>query len=426
MDNMKNIKEILQNYEAPYNHKDWLRLKKELPNASKISGLTKIIIVSSAIIAIIVSAVLIFNINPKDNNSTFKNTISENQKIENSEISQNANEVNKEINTTENSNNNTYINNNTETSTNPKDQIIITKNIGINENNKNIENTQTKILITEKEVNNTKNQDNNNLKEENINNFNEFDKIIFSVELIDKCSPAKVKFHAVNCPANYEIMWETGNNTKIYGQNAEFIYEKAGKYTPEVYVINNKFILKSEKLRTFEINNLINLKINFDNSENLYYFTCNNEEDLKLLWTIDNQQFTESKVNYAFENDGKYMINLIGINKFGCKSEASETIIIRKEQVFYVPNAFTPNSDDINSHFGAIGENLDFASFKLFILDANGNKVFEADNPKIMWNGKINNIGNDAKSGIYLWEIRTVDNFGNYQNKKGRVNLIRN
>jgi hypothetical protein len=143
------------------------------------------------------------------------------------------------------------------------------------------------------------------------------------------------------------------------------------------------------------------------------------------LWSIDNQQFSGEEVSYSFNKEGDYMINLKGINKFGCKSEVSEKIIIKNKPVFYVPNAFIPNSDDINSHFGPIGENLDFASYQLMILDANGIKVFESDKPEIMWNGKINNIGNDAKSGIYLWEIRTVDNFGNYQNKKGRVNLIR-
>jgi hypothetical protein len=119
------------------------------------------------------------------------------------------------------------------------------------------------------------------------------------------------------------------------------------------------------------------------------------------------------------------MINLKGINKFGCKSEVSEKIIIKNKPVFYVPNAFIPNSDDINSHFGPIGENLDFASYQLMILDANGIKVFESDKPDFMWNGKINNIGNEAKPGVYLWEIKTLDNYGNYHNKKGRVNLIR-
>ena len=59
--NMKNIKKILQNYEAPYDHKDWLRLKKDLPGASKSGGATKIILVSSVIVATIASIILFIN-----------------------------------------------------------------------------------------------------------------------------------------------------------------------------------------------------------------------------------------------------------------------------------------------------------------------------------------------------------------------------
>lgn len=58
--NMKNIKKILQNYEAPYDHKDWLRLK-DLPGASKSGGATKIILVSSVIVATIASIILFIN-----------------------------------------------------------------------------------------------------------------------------------------------------------------------------------------------------------------------------------------------------------------------------------------------------------------------------------------------------------------------------
>ncbi|MCK9500138.1 MAG: gliding motility-associated C-terminal domain-containing protein [Bacteroidales bacterium] len=426
MDNMKNIKEILQNYEATYNHKDWLRLKKDLHSASKIGGATKTILISSVIIATIVSTVLLIN--------SFNSNKKETSKIETiSNLKENENNINqevKEFNILDKTDTEKITNHQTKNTINNKEQNFKTEES--NSKNPIIKNADTQIQDKpEQTQTTTENSYSEKTKSSNKDNLItdpetiDLDKILFSVELIETCIPAKVKFYAINCPESCEILWNLDKNTKISGNNIEYSYLKAGKYQPEVFIIHDGFIIKTEKLNNIEINKPTEIKINFDNSENLYYFTCNKVEGLNLLWSIDNQQFSGEEVSYSFNKEGDYMINLKGINKFGCKSEVSEKIIIKNKPVFYVPNAFIPNSDDINSHFGPIGENLDFASYQLMILDANGIKVFESDKPDFMWNGKINNIGNEAKPGVYLWEIKTLDNYGNYHNKKGRVNLIR-
>lgn len=436
MDNMKNIKEILQNYEATYNHKDWLRLKKDLHSASKIGGATKIILVSSVIVATIASIILFINSFDSDKKEITKiETPVVVKEIENNIAIQEIDEptiVEQTISEKpkiHNNNNNSYTNNENTVKTKQSDsRNIIAENNNTKTHNTS-EQTQTKQTKTEN-INSEKQQlaQNKDIidETETTDMASNIDEVEFSVEIIENCVPAKVKFYATNCPKNYEILWNTGDNVKISGNKIEYTYLTEGKYQPEVFVILDNFIIKSEKLNDIEINKSTNIEINFENSKNSYHFTSDKIDDLDLVWTIENQNFRSKELSYNFDKEGVYMIKLTGTNKFGCKSEVSKNIIIAKEQIFFVPNAFTPNSNDINSHFGPIGENLSFASYLLIILDSNGTKVFESDKPEIMWNGKINNIGNDAKSGIYLWEIRTVDNFGNYQNKKGRVNLIRN
>ena len=436
--NMKNIKKILQNYEAPYDHKDWLRLKKDLPGASKSGGATKIILVSSVIVATIASIILFINsfdsnkkeITKLETPVVVKETESNiiNQKIDEPIIVEQT--IPEEPTPHYNYNSFTNTNNeNTIKTKQPDTKILVDEDktkTHINSEQTQAKQTKAENTYSEKTLI-TQNKDINNESETvDVNTNTDIDKISFSIEVLDNCVPAKVKFYAENCPKNYEILWNTGENTKISGNKIEYTYLKEGNYQPEVFVILDNFIMKSERLNDIVINKSTNIEINFDNSENSYYFTCDKIDDLDLVWTIENQHFNSKELSYRFDKEGVYMINLTGTNKFGCKSEVSKNIIIAKEQVFFVPNAFTPNSNDINSYFGPIGENLTFASYLLIVLDSNGVKVFESDKPEFMWNGKINNIGNDAKSGIYLWEIRTVDNFGNYQNKKGRVNLIRN
>jgi hypothetical protein len=248
----------------------------------------------------------------------------------------------------------------------------------------------------------------------------------FYVQIIENCIPSKVIFNAENIPAGCDIIWNTDENYRVYGKNAEHSYLEEGTYMPEVLVIFNNNVLKSQKLPQISINKPSIVKINFDNTENLYYFTCNNVEDLRLLWSIDNQQFSEKEISYDFNRAGEYLINLTAVNEFGCKSEASEKVNIVIEHVYFVPNAFVPTANGVNSSFGPIGENMDFVSYKLIIVDGNGNTVFDSDSPDYMWNGRINNIGEEARPGFYLWEIKTLDQFGNVQTKKGRVNLMRN
>lgn len=435
---MNNIKKILQNYEAPYNHKDWLRLKKDLPKASKSGGATKIILVSSAIVAIIGSIILFINsfdsnkkeITKLETPVVVKETESNiiNQKIDEPIIVEQT--IPEEPTPHYNYNSFTNTNNeNTIKTKQPDTKILVDEDktkTHINSEQTQAKQTKAENTYSEKTLI-TQNKDINNESETvDVNTNTDIDKISFSIEVLDNCVPAKVKFYAENCPKNYEILWNTGENTKISGNKIEYTYLTEGKYQPEVFVILDNFIMKSERLNDIVINKSTNIEINFDNSENSYYFTCDKIDDLDLVWTIENQHFNSKELSYRFDKEGVYMINLTGTNKFGCKSEVSKNIIIAKEQVFFVPNAFTPNSNDINSYFGPIGENLTFASYLLIVLDSNGVKVFESDKPEFMWNGKINNVGDDAKPGVYLWEIKTLDNLGNYQNKKGRVNLIRN
>lgn len=418
MNDMKNIKEILSDFEVSYDHNDWIKLEKDLPKSPGMSGLTKTILVATAVL-LTVSGIYLLNKFDKNTDNNKENVAEKN--IVTPQVNQVANNA-EDI--TDNSYINSVVNSNV---TNLKSEII---NI---DNNQNViaDDSQNKDeSLTKTETNNTENITAANNKNNSNVNSNELapnlNNVKFSIKILESCIPAKVIFSAENVPANCELIWNTDENYRVYGNDAEHTYLEAGKYQPEVLIVYNNYVLKTEKLKEISINKANDIKINFDNSENLYYFTCNNVEDLRFLWSIDNQQFSEKEVSYNFKRADEYIIGLKVVNEFGCKSEATEKINIIVEHVYYVPNAFMPNANGINSSFGPIGENMDFVSYKLIIVDGNGNSVFNSESPESMWNGRVNNIGDEARPGFYLWEIKTLDKFGNVQTKKGRVNLIRN
>jgi hypothetical protein len=420
MNDMENIKKLLDGYEAPYNHNDWIKLEKDLPKSPGMSGLTKTILVATALIITVGSVIILSQVTNNDNNKTEQvssTQISEPNNLKENTIS--ANQITENV--TENSDANSNIQNTTKN--NP--EIISTENIITDTNQQEANNEENTTNNTNNNTDKSANSANNN--QNPINNYiPSVDQVVFSVEIVENCVPAKVVFRAINVPDNCDVIWNTDEKVRVYGNTASHTYIEGGIYEPEAILNYNNKSLKTEKLRKITINESTNIKINFENSENLYYFTCINKEELRLLWSIDNQQFSEKEISFEFERGGEYLVKLVAINDFGCKSETSEKVNIVIEHVYFVPNAFIPNSGGINSNFGPIGEEMDFVSYKLIIVDGNANAVFESDSPEFMWNGKINNIGAEAKPGFYLWEIKTLDKYGNLQTKKGRVNLIRN
>ncbi len=57
----------------------------------------------------------------------------------------------------------------------------------------------------------------------------------------------------------------------------------------------------------------------------------------------------------------------------------------------YIPNAFTPNEDGTNDVFKAeIADDLDLIDFHMLVFDRWGNKVFEAFDPNLGWDGSFN------------------------------------
>ncbi len=424
MNDLKNIKEILSNYELEYNHQDWLKLEKDIPK-SGMSGLVKGVIVASTVIISITAAIFLINGINKPKHIINKDKITQTTP-NNINTSETTIVIDEDINISkQNISKNNVADKKTEDTNNNHSQ----------QSEQNTTENKTTVIVSDDQQNNATNQkpidkenSQNTITVEPVteNTTPDISKLVFSYELSENCIPATIKFKAKNVPQNCTIVWNTGDNYRIEGNEADYIYTNDGSFYPEINVIYNNFVLKNEKIDIIELNSPTKIKINFDKSENSYYFTCDNEKGLDLLWSIDKLEFREREVRYEFNKSANYIIRLDAINEFGCKTSVEETIKILIEHVFYLPNAFTPNTNGINSEFGPIGEDMDFESYQLIIVDGTGKTVFSSNNIDYKWNGKINNVGENAKPGYYLWEIKTLDEYGNIQTKKGRVNLIWN
>lgn len=103
----------------------------------------------------------------------------------------------------------------------------------------------------------------------------------------------------------------------------------------------------------------------------------------------------------CFSNSGIYAITLIAANQY-TSDTITHLLSIDLQCPVSVPDVFSPNSDGINDIFQVYGLPQEFT---LTIYNRWGNKVFETEDPAVMWNGKIGNKGNQASAGVYYYVL---------------------
>ncbi len=106
----------------------------------------------------------------------------------------------------------------------------------------------------------------------------------------------------------------------------------------------------------------------------------------------------------------------------GCSSTDTITIKVYKGPELYVPNAFSPNNDDLNDIFKVIAVGI--IEFKYFrIYNRWGQQVFETADPSRGWDGTFQ--GKKQPADVYVWITSARDFKGNVIFRKGFVTLIR-
>jgi gliding motility-associated-like protein len=113
-------------------------------------------------------------------------------------------------------------------------------------------------------------------------------------------------------------------------------------------------------------------------------------------------------------------ISVSWINSSGCPQTA-DTIITTIPPNIKVPNAFTPNGDELNDLFrpknDSSAELIEFLVYNRW-----GQLVFEGDNAD-GWDGTFDGEAAPAEVYVYVMKFRFPN--GNVETRKGDVTLIR-
>ncbi|MBA3971042.1 MAG: gliding motility-associated C-terminal domain-containing protein, partial [Bacteroidetes bacterium] len=132
-----------------------------------------------------------------------------------------------------------------------------------------------------------------------------------------------------------------------------------------------------------------------------------------------------SQVNpdHIYADSGQYCVTLIVASLGGCTDTVVNCLTISPEYTFYIPNAFTPNGDNMNAIFAPKGQTID--EFTMRIFDRWGNMIFRSTSLNEGWDGKVEGKSDIALQDVYVYHIEIKDKKGERHRYIGHVTIVK-
>jgi len=244
------------------------------------------------------------------------------------------------------------------------------------------------------------------------------------------CVPYTAQFINTSI-AGQTYLWNFGDGTTSNAMNPAHIYNNAGSYTIKLIVNDpNTCNLSDSITRTINLFNKPTSNFGFspdppiENSKTTFSNLAS-ADAVNFKWSFGDGDsiLTTSKlpVVHQYNTSGTFNACLIAINSAGCADTICRQVKTLILPLLDVPNAFTPNSNDINSKILVKGFGI--VKMNFVIWNRWGQKVFESNDRSIGWDGKFKGILQPMDVYAYTLEAEFFD--GTKTTKKGDITLIR-
>jgi len=208
---------------------------------------------------------------------------------------------------------------------------------------------------------------------------------------------------------NASYLWQNNSTSPVYNVFS------SGIYWVEVTDTNNCIIRDSININFNSIP-----KVNFNNDTTLCI-----GDTLILDVATDNAvylwQDSSKNSSFTITNSGEFWVKVT--NQCGSDSDTIKTLISDCECIIFLPNAFTPNNDNINDVFKPVYE-CELTDFRLMIFNRWGDLIYETNEIEVPWDGKANNGRDIAQNDVYVWILEYAIPFNGQAEKHFRIGHI--
>ncbi|MEL6865696.1 MAG: PKD domain-containing protein [Bacteroidota bacterium] len=258
--------------------------------------------------------------------------------------------------------------------------------------------------------------------------------VIIEPSIFDGCSPQEVFFNNLSFPidSTYDIVWTFGDGSTSSDISPTHIYEEPGVYDVTVDITSpiGCYIGDSWddwiRVRPSPIADFSFSPNNPTNFNPLVTFTDESFEPQFWEWDFDGDGFSfEQNPVFTFPDTGLQVVQLIVTHESGCQDSITQLIDVEPRIRYFIPNAFTPNSDDLNDEFKGGGFFVGMRDFRMTIWNRWGEMIFETRDPNEGWNGRKFNTGELAPLGVYVYIINYLEPRGKRTQLKGFATLLK-
>lgn len=129
--------------------------------------------------------------------------------------------------------------------------------------------------------------------------------------------------------------------------------------------------------------------------------------------------------SHGYSYVGEYKVNLVATSSKGCVDIAYILVEIAPDFALYIPNAFTPDGNNVNDIFQPMGVGIDEENYRMDIFDRWGENIFTSNNFRKGWDGSVKGSSKSAPQGVYTYKLMVKDTQGNKHPYVGHVTVIR-
>ncbi len=252
-------------------------------------------------------------------------------------------------------------------------------------------------------------------------------KAVFSMSDSIGCLPVTVQFIDAsqnNDPAHNR--WQIGADF-FEGGAPTYTFEKAGLYPVSLEVFNA--LRCSDKLELPEAVRVwprpasgFVIDPELGETEEVLQLQAIGQGATIHYWNMGNGILLQSSgdaVQYSYTDSGVYTVTHIAVNQYGCRDSSVQEIGIFLRPFCAVPNAFSPNGDGRNEHFGP--ECSGISTYSMRITDRWGEVLLECMD--CYWDGTYQ--GTSVPGGVYYYRIDYRTPLGKRFYALGSVMVIR-
>ena len=264
-------------------------------------------------------------------------------------------------------------------------------------------------------------------------NINPVPKVLFSAEKEELCEGDSLRLFNFAPELNTKYVWDFGNGVKSTEIIGRYVYSVGGDYDIKLSANLNgcrDSLTKPAYIHVVAKPKDVNFtqsatEIDFYNPE--ISFTTTTVANY-YYWTFsDGKSSTMQNPKHTFpEEPGEYRVRLTASSlEGGCSNSIEHLILMPEPVIYFIPNTFTPNGDELNNTFQPVFTlGYDPQHYAFYIYNRWGELVFETHDTKVGWDGTYGDklVMHDT----YVWKLEFKEKIKDIHHvQTGHVNIVR-